>query len=88
MTEFHLSNFENLIKLLKSPSSLPFDVRIEVGEGVDFKVYYAHSTILSTRSVYFQNALSNQTKESGFFIFKMPGISPTGFKVILKYVIT
>ena len=82
--EFHIDNFEDLGHLLKN-RSLPFDVKIKVGKEVfKKKVFKAHSTILSTRLVYFQNALSNQTKESGFFIFKMPDIQPAAFKVILK----
>ncbi len=81
--EFHNTNFEDLGHLLKN-RSLSFDVKIKVGKEGFKKVFKAHSTILSTRSVCFQNALSNQTKESGFFIFKMPDIQPAAFKVILK----
>jgi len=80
--EFHNENFENLRHLLKN-HSLPFDVKIEVGKGICKKVFKAHSTILSTRSVYFQDALSNQTKGSRFFVFEMPDILPSAFKVIL-----
>ncbi len=49
MAGFHNANFEDLSHLLKV-----FD-----------QVFKAHSIILSTRSVYFQNALSNP----GFFFY-------------------
>ncbi len=56
--EFHIDNFEDLGHLLKN-RSLPFDVKIKVGKGIHKSVFKAHSTILSIRSFYFQNALSN-----------------------------
>ena len=80
LTNVRIANFDDLSYLLTN-RSIPFDVKTKVG---DEQVYEAHSTILSIRSVYFQNALSSRTKESGFFIFKMPDIQPAAFKVILK----
>ncbi len=80
LTNVRIANFDDLSYLLTN-RSIPFDVKTKVG---DEQVYEAHSTILSTRSVYFQNALSSQTKEFGLFIFELSDISSLVFEVILK----
>ncbi|CAB4400358.1 unnamed protein product [Rhizophagus irregularis] len=83
--EFNISTdiFEDLTYLLYNKT---FDVKIKVGKENDIEEFSAHSTILSTRSIHFQNALSNQTKESGCFILKKPNISPSVFDILLKYI--
>ncbi|GBC19885.2 hypothetical protein RhiirA5_409275 [Rhizophagus irregularis] len=83
--EFNISTdiFEDLTYLLYNKT---FDVKIKVGKENDIKEFSAHSTILSTRSIHFQNALSNQTKESGCFILEKPNISPSIFNILLKYI--
>ena len=85
--EFNISTniFEDLSYLLyTSDANEAFDVKIKVGKKNDVKEFRAHSTILSTRSSYFQDALSNQIKESEFFILEEPNISPSVFDILLK----
>ncbi|CAB4441819.1 unnamed protein product [Rhizophagus irregularis] len=91
--EFNISTdiFEDLTYLLYNKT---FDVKIKVGKENDIEEFSAHSTILSTRSIHFQNALFNQTKESGCFILEesgcfileKPNISPSVFNILLKYI--
>ncbi|CAG8491303.1 10163_t:CDS:2 [Dentiscutata erythropus] len=73
---------------LKTYSDSEFDVKIIVGNGQDTKEFKAHSTILSSRSLYFQIALSERwnNKEHGFYVFKNPNIYPNTFKIILDYI--
>ncbi|CAG8839324.1 9045_t:CDS:1, partial [Cetraspora pellucida] len=58
---------------------------------IDKKPYgekiYAHSLILSTRSVYFSKALSENwvKKQDGYFILTQPNTNGLVFEIILKY---
>ncbi|CAG8631650.1 6165_t:CDS:2, partial [Dentiscutata heterogama] len=65
-----------------------FDVKIIVGYGQNIKEFKAHSTILSSRSLYFQRALSERwnNKERDFYVFKKQNIYPYVFKIILDYI--
>ncbi|CAG8438231.1 11537_t:CDS:2 [Dentiscutata heterogama] len=73
---------------LKTYSDSEFDVKIIVGNGQNTKEFKAHSTILSSRSLYFQRALSERwnNKEQDFYVFKNPNIYPYTFKIILDYI--
>jgi hypothetical protein len=84
--EFNISANENLGHLLNKSlfnknNNLPFDVKIKVNY---VKVFKAHSTILSIRSIHFRNALADKDKESGYFILEKPDISPLMFEAFLK----
>jgi len=78
-----LSNdYEKLFK-----TELGFDVVICAGEEPNVKEIHAHSNILSIRSQYFQNVLSNEAeKKDGKLILRKPNISPQLFNVILRCV--
>ena len=87
--EFNISANENLGHLLNKSlfnknNNLPFDVKIKVGEDNYAKVFKAHSTVLSIRSIHFRNALADKDKESGYFILEKPDISPLMFEAFLK----
>ncbi|CAG8642456.1 9870_t:CDS:2, partial [Dentiscutata heterogama] len=71
----------------KTSSDSDFDVKIIVGNGRNTKEFKAHSTILSSRSLYFQRALSERwnNKEQDFYVFKNPNIYPDTFEIILEY---
>ncbi|CAG8468566.1 25313_t:CDS:2 [Dentiscutata erythropus] len=73
---------------LKTYSDSEFDVKIIVGNGRNTKEFKAHSTILSSRSLYFQRALSERwnNKDHDFYVFKNPNINPYTFKIILDYI--
>ncbi|CAG8677482.1 693_t:CDS:2 [Dentiscutata erythropus] len=73
---------------LKTFSDSDFDVKIIVGNGQNIKEFKAHSTILSSRSLYFQRALSGRwsNKEHDFYVIKNPNIYPYTFKIILDYI--
>src|SRR4051794_32316078 len=67
-----------------------YDLIIQAGEGQNTKEFFAHSSIISARSVYFKAALSKEwaKKENGIIIFKKPNISPEIMELILKYLYT
>ncbi|CAG8633374.1 8472_t:CDS:2, partial [Dentiscutata erythropus] len=73
---------------LETYTDSEFDVKIIVGNGRNTKEFKAHSTILSSRSLYFQRALSERwnNKKHGFYVFKNPNIYPNTFKIILDYI--
>ncbi|GBB84420.1 hypothetical protein RclHR1_01100012 [Rhizophagus clarus] len=67
-----------------------YDVKIIVGEEPNIKEFKAHSIILSSRSIYFRNALSPRwaNKEDGVIIYNKPNISPLVFEILIKYIYT
>ena len=71
-------------KLLKNNND--YDVKINVGKEPNIKEFRAHSVILSSRSIYFEKALSSQwaRREDGFIVFNKPNISPLVFEVLVK----
>ena len=79
-------------KLLRDISNLyndgadDYNVKIQVGEDTEMKIFNAHSVILRARSTYFRSALSSNwvKKEGDFFIFKKPNVTPIVFQILLK----
>ncbi|CAG8479050.1 18526_t:CDS:2 [Gigaspora margarita] len=67
-----------------------FDIKIIVGSGRNIKEFKAHSTILRSRSLYFQRALSDRwnNKEHDYYVFKKPNITPFIFEIILDFIYT
>ncbi|CAB4421713.1 unnamed protein product [Rhizophagus irregularis] len=65
-----------------------YDVKIIVGKEPNIEEFKAHSTILSSKSIYFKNALSSQwvKKENGITIFYKSNISPLVFEVLIKHI--
>ncbi|GBC03110.1 hypothetical protein RclHR1_00050018 [Rhizophagus clarus] len=65
-----------------------YDVIIYAGENENVEELHAHSIVLRIRSQYFRTALSNKwaKKEDGKFILEKPNISPTIFKIILRFI--
>ncbi|GES90399.1 BTB/POZ domain-containing protein [Rhizophagus clarus] len=78
-------DFSNLLK-----NTNDYNVKIIVGKERNIKEFKAHSVILSSRSIYFQKALSAQwaRSEDGIIIFHKPNISPLVFEVLLNYIYT
>ncbi|CAG8493488.1 13164_t:CDS:2 [Cetraspora pellucida] len=66
------------------------DVKLIVGNGSKTKEFSAHSTVLRSRSLYFQRALSERWKDQkhGLFIITKPNIQPDIFESILNYIYT
>ena len=73
------------LSLLKSPDN--YDVKIRIGVEPNIKEFKVHSSILSSKSIYFEYAFSSRwaRKEDGVIIFNKPNISPLVFEVLLKY---
>lgn len=61
-------------------------IRIEVGTGEETKVYNVHSNALTTRSVFFQRALSSSWKEAEERIVRLPEDDPDTFELYLHLV--
>ena len=61
-----------------------YDVKIYVGVEPDIKEVHAHASIVSAHCPFFNNALSDATKENGYYIIKKVNISERCFKPILK----
>ena len=63
-----------------------YDIKIIVGKDPNIEEFNAHSTILSSKSIYFKNALSSRwvKKEDGIIIFYKSNISPLVFEVLIK----
>ena len=74
-------DFSNLLKNHKD-----YDVKINVGKEPNIREFKAHSIILSSRSIYFEKALSSwwASRKDGFIVFNKPNISPSVFEVLLK----
>ncbi|EXX76001.1 BTB/POZ domain-containing protein [Rhizophagus irregularis DAOM 181602=DAOM 197198] len=83
----HIQNLSDDISNLRKDTS-NCDVKIKVGEGPNSKEFMAHSLILSSRSVYFKKAFSEQwaRKEDEFFISNQPNISPTVFEILINHI--
>ena len=84
-------NYDHSNKLSKDFSNLlknnnGYNVKIKVGKEPNIKEFKLHSVILSSRSNYFEKALSSQwaRKEDGIIIFAKPNISPLVFEVLIK----
>ena len=75
------SDLSNLLK-----NNNDYNVKIKVGQEPKIKEFKLHSVILSSRSKYFEKALSSQwaKKEDGIIIFEKPNISPLVFEVLIK----
>ncbi|CAG8566091.1 12638_t:CDS:2 [Cetraspora pellucida] len=73
-----------------SESDSDTDVKLIVGNGSKTKEFSAHSTVLRSRSLYFQRALSERWKDPkhGLFIITKPNIQPDIFESILNYIYT
>ncbi|CAG8561439.1 14360_t:CDS:2 [Acaulospora morrowiae] len=78
----------DLAKLLEDSEG--YDVNIIVGEEPNVEEFKAHSLILSSRLTYFKSVLSSRWArvENGITIFNKPNISPSVFKVLLRYIYT
>jgi len=76
------SHFNNNKKLLDTEEN--YDVKIQIGVEFDVKELHAHSSILYIQCPFFRNALTNLTKENGYYILQISNISERIFKPILK----
>ncbi|RGB40517.1 BTB/POZ domain-containing protein [Rhizophagus diaphanus] len=83
----YIQNLSDDISNLRKDTS-NCDVKIKVGEGPNSKEFMAHSLILSSRSIYFKKAFSEQwaKKEDEFFISNQPNISPTVFEILINHI--
>ncbi|CAB4390002.1 unnamed protein product [Rhizophagus irregularis] len=65
-----------------------YDIKIIVGKEPNIEEFKAHSTILSSKSIYFRNALSSRwvKREDGIIIFYKSNILPLVFEVLIKYI--
>ncbi|GBC10170.1 hypothetical protein RclHR1_00940011 [Rhizophagus clarus] len=76
---------QNLIELLEG--SICHDIKIEVGEAPNAKIFFAHTNILCYRSPYLREILaSNENKDDGLSHVKLPNITPEIFQIILRYI--
>ncbi|GBC10238.1 hypothetical protein RclHR1_09460011 [Rhizophagus clarus] len=84
--ELYQNLANDLTHLLKDTNNC--DVKIRVGKEQNIKEFMAHSYILSSRSIYFKKAFSEQwaRKEDGFFISNQPNISPMVFEILINYI--
>ncbi|CAG8726659.1 21101_t:CDS:2, partial [Gigaspora rosea] len=73
-----------------SQSDSNSDVKIIVGTEPNIKEFNAHSSVLRSRSLYFQRALSERWKDQkhGIYIITQPNIHPDIFMLILNYIYT
>ncbi|RIB12952.1 hypothetical protein C2G38_1773348 [Gigaspora rosea] len=74
----------DFLNLLENPEG--YNVKIIVGKEPNIKEFKAHSSILTSRSDYFENAFSSRWArvENGIIIFNKPNFSPPVFEVLLK----
>ncbi|PKC58087.1 hypothetical protein RhiirA1_471508 [Rhizophagus irregularis] len=65
-----------------------YDIKIIVGKEPNIEEFKAHSTILSSKSIYFKSALSSRwiKREDGIIIFYKSNILPLVFEVLIKYI--
>ncbi|CAG8557854.1 11317_t:CDS:2 [Acaulospora colombiana] len=79
---------QNFARLLEDTEG--HDLIITVGREPLVKSFKAHSVILRAHSPYFHRALSKEwaRTEDGQIVFYKPNVSPSVFKVILKYLYT
>ncbi|CAB4407748.1 unnamed protein product [Rhizophagus irregularis] len=80
----HLS--QDFTKLLESKKK--HDVIIKVDKSNNEKTFCAHSIILETRSVYFENVFSNKQfrEENNIFILEFPDLSSDIFDILIRYI--
>ncbi|CAG8793452.1 28168_t:CDS:2, partial [Racocetra persica] len=85
-SESSFSSYEELVDMNKKLFQMKdyYDVIVRVGEGCNFKDFYAHSLILCARSSYFETAFSNKD-DNNPFIFTIPNIHADIFEIILRY---
>ena len=76
------SHFSNNKILLNSEKG--YDVKIRIGVEFDVKELHAHSSILCAQCPFFRDALTDLTKENGYYIIRISNISERIFKPILK----
>ena len=76
------NHFDNYKRLLDSEKG--YDVKIQIGVELNIKELHAHSLILCIQCPFFRNALTNLTKENGYYILQISNISERIFKPILK----
>ncbi|CAG8558300.1 14435_t:CDS:2 [Acaulospora morrowiae] len=79
---------QNFARLLEDTEG--HDLLITVGQEPLVKSFKAHSVILRAHSPYFHRALSKEwaRTEDGQMVFYKPNVSPSIFRVILKYLYT
>jgi hypothetical protein len=75
---------ENYIELLEDDEY--YDIKIEVGEDPNIKIFNAHMNILSYRSSYLRRVLASNKKnnDNNLIQVRLPNISPEVFQIILK----
>ena len=61
-----------------------YDVKICVGVEPNIKEFHAHASIICAHCPFFSIALSNATKENGYYIIQKANIEEKLFKNILK----
>ncbi|KAF0356609.1 kelch-like protein 17 [Gigaspora margarita] len=73
-----------------SQSDSNSDVKIVAGSEPNIKEFSAHSSVLRSRSLYFQRALSERWKDKkhDIYIITKPNIHPNIFMLILDYIYT
>ena len=71
---------QNYIELLEDDEY--YDIKIEVGEDPNVKIFRAHMGILCFRSPYIRASVSN--KRNKLTHIKLPNISPEIFQIILR----
>ena len=85
-TQFFNKFLRDITKLLDDSDD--YNVKLEIGEGPDARFFWAHSIILRTRCPFFNRALSDtwaKKTETGLFTLKKPNITPSTFKLLLRY---
>jgi hypothetical protein len=74
---------QNLLEILNDEEY--HDIKIEVGNDPNVKIFRAHMVILSYRSSYLRRILSTSKNNHGALIhIKLPNILPEIFQIILR----
>ena len=79
LTTCHFSNNKRLLDTKEN-----YDVKIQIGVEFNIKELHAHSSILYTQCPFFRGALTNLTKEDGYYILQVSNINEQIFETILK----
>jgi hypothetical protein len=77
---------QNLLEILDGDDEY-YDIKIEVGNDPNVKIFRAHMVILNYRCSYFRKILSTNKKkndEENLVHIKLPNILPEIFQVILR----
>ncbi|CAG8552760.1 5106_t:CDS:2 [Paraglomus occultum] len=87
-SEFHAQFIADFSKLLESGKD--YDLVLYAGEGQSRQQFNVHKLILSSRSDYFQAALSSNwlKKQGEYYVFEKSNIDGDVFKVLLRYFYT